>query len=386
MLSLFRKKYAPLNPFLTGIFLSLLPAAGAQTPAKTAEPPNYRSPEVTAPGEVTVRFYSPNAQSVSVEGDWDNWTKHPLSRDPLGLWSVKLGPFPPDLYEYRLRVDGLPILDPKNAEMRPFQNRVEIPGTTPLFIDPQPGARGTVRAEFYPSKAARTVRRVHVYTPPGYEDASRTRYPVLVLLHGSGDDDESWASGLGRANVILDNLIRRGEAVPMIVVMPNGHVDVPGKTLTFNEENDLFEKDLLEDVLPLVDKHYRTLPRRESRAICGLSMGGGQTVTVGMKHPEVFSAFGVFSAGIWNGAAPQFETAVERLAQQEKSLLPNAPRPLIWIGIGKQDFLYTNYEALTARLREAKLPFTSVETRGGHVWFNWRDYLHQFAPLLFHSR
>lgn len=337
-------------------------------------PPRYVSPEAATDGRVTVRLFAPNAKKITVEGAWDNWKPQPLTRGSDGLWSATLGPLAPDLYEYRFTVDGLQMLDPKNPALRPFTSRVEVTGgASNLLWQPQDTPRGSVQAMPYFSKGLALARRAHVYTPPGYEE-SKDRYPVLFLLHGSGDDDSHWSSGLGRANVILDNLLHNKQIPPMIMVMPDGHLRAPEKTFP----PDAFERELTEELLPLIDRRFRT---NTSRSICGLSMGGGQTVTAGMAHPELFSSFGIFSAGIWQNSEALFEKAITTLEKANSE-----PPHLIWIGIGKDDFLYTHCEALKKRLSEAHLPFTYVESEGGHVWHLWRSHLAQFAPLAFLPR
>lgn len=332
---------------------------------------DYSSPDVKADGRVIFRLYAPGAQNVVTVGAWDNWQRHKMTRESGGLWTVTIGPLANDIYEYKFTVDGLDILDPKNGEFRPMTNRVEVNrGRKDLVWQPQNVPHGSITVMPYDSKSAGIQRRAHIYTPPGYEENRRERYPVLYLLHGSGDNDSHWSSGLGRANVVIDNLIAQGKVPPMIVVMPHGHIYYQGKPTP----QDAIERDIVEDLLPLVDKRFRTSKRR---AMCGLSMGGGQTVTIGMKHPELFSAFGIFSAGIFNG--PQFETAISTF---EKSVRNPAKQPLVWVAIGKDDFLMRQYGELKTRLNR-NLKATYVETEGGHVWHLWRQYLADFAPLAF---
>lgn len=343
-----------------------------------AAPPPYRSPDVTDDGgRVVLRTYAPNARVVRVSGEWDGWKAHDLTRGENGVWSVTIGPLPADLYEYRFNVDGQDAVDIKNPQLRPFTNLLEVTrGKSDLFWQPQPGLRGSIHTLFYDSRAASIPRRVHVYTPPGYEDSPRRRYPTLYLLHGSGDDDSSWSSGLGRANVIVDNLIRDGKMPPMVVVMPDGHVRAPGKTFPPTA----FGDDLVGDLVPLIDKRFRT---NRERSICGLSMGGAQTVTVGMAHPELFHSFGIFSAGVRSEAPGPFDSAIATLAAARGG---EKPGPLVWIAIGKEDFLFERCQTLKQKLTAAKLSFTYVETAGGHVWHNWRAYLAQFASLAFRPR
>lgn len=359
--------------------ISRAPTSGAPVVADVLD---YVSPETTLDGRFIVRYYSLEAKAVAVETEFDNWTHHRLQRSANGLWSYTSPPLPPDVYEYALHVDGLGIYDAKNGAARSGRfNQVEVSGAKPAVFQRQYGAQGTLHSHLYQSKATGTLRRVKVYTPPGYE-TSNARYPVLYLLHGSGGDDNDWTREVGRANIILDNLIGEGKAVPMIVVMPQGHIRIPGKKLDRASSGILFERDLLGDVLPLVERSYRTQSDRAHRAIAGLSMGGGQTVTVGFSHPELFCAYGVFSAGVWKGTEPQFESAIAALQNAPTQQSPQS-RALVWLAIGKNDFVRPYSQVLLAHLRGAKIPFSYHESAGGHTWLNWRHYLAAFAPLLF---
>jgi enterochelin esterase family protein len=209
-----------------------------------------------------------------------------------------------------------------------------------------------------------------VYVPAGYGEHAETRFPVLYLLHGSGDQDDGWGT-VGRANYIADNLIAMGQAKPMIIVMPNGTYPH-----TKGHESD-FETDLLEVIVPLVEAHYRVAPGAANRALAGLSMGGFQTLDVGVKHMDQFAWLGVFSAGVRGDEYAQTHGAFLDKANDRLSLF--------WIGIGEDDFLLPNENDLERLLNGKHVKFVSQISKGGHTWTNWRHYLHDFLPLLFHE-
>jgi enterochelin esterase family protein len=263
-----------------------------------------------------------------------------------------------------------------------------------------PGAVGPFK---YNSPALGGTGRAHVYTPPGYE-AGRDRYPVFYLLHGAGDVDDSWSS-VGRAGFILDTLIAAGKAKPMIVVMPAGHTNGAGAALGATKTPgpqempgigsgpDPFVNDFVTDLMPYVEKTYRVLTNRQSRAIAGLSMGGNQTLNIAVPHLDKFAYIGVYSSGIISGGrgAPPATTPASPFAEawekQNLAALDNAASKrglnLLWFGTGKDDFLLETTKSTVALLK--KHGFTPVfhQSEGGHTWLNWRDYLSEFAPMLF---
>src|SRR5262249_5449667 len=241
-------------------------------------------------------------------------------------------------------------------------------------------------------------RRMHVYTPPGYE-LGKGRYPVFYLLHGAGDCDDSWTS-VGRANFILDNLIAGGKSKPMIMAMPAGHT----RAFSFGgpppsgprPPADEFEQDFLRDILPYVEKHYRVLADRKDRAIAGLSMGGGQTLNLAIPHQDMFAYFGVFSSGLFNafpfrrpGDASPAPAANARnpWEDEHKAELDNGEwrkgLKLAWFSTGKDDFLVQTTRNSVDLLKKHGFNVVYEESGGGHTWLNWRDYLIKFAPQLF---
>jgi len=246
---------------------------------------------------------------------------------------------------------------------------------------------GAVAAVHYFSKSLQRPRRMLVYTPPGYEKG-QGEYPVFYLLHGAGDSDDSWTS-VGRAGVILDNLIAAGKARPMVVVIPAGHTG-PSRPGGGSSPND-FSRDFSEDLRPYIEKNYRVKTDRSSRAIAGLSMGGGQTLSVAFGNLSDYGYIGVFSSRVFgiaggrNGGAPSTRWEDAHKATLDDASLKEGLK-LVWFGCGKEDFLVQTSKATVDMLTKHKFDVTSKDTDGGHTWLNWRDYLAEFAPMLFQEK
>jgi len=217
------------------------------------------------------------------------------------------------------------------------------------------------------------LRRMHVYTPPGYEKNNKS-YPVLYLVHGAGDSDHSWAT-VGRANNILDNLIAVGKAEPMIIVMPNGHTPDRPKNAGNMLQNSDFSDDLLKVIIPYIDKNYRTIANAGNRAMAGLSMGGAHTIQNGLPHPELFHYIGVFSI---SGGGEQYEKANDAALKKAAAAIK-----LVYYAYGREDFVARNTDQLKGTLNKYGIRLTLHETSGGHTWINWREYLNDFVPRLF---
>ncbi len=334
----------------------------------TARPPLV-SPDVGADGKVTFRLRAPKAEKVAVSS-WDltPWLGGPakeLARDAEGVWSLTVGPVGPGLYDYVFEVDGVRSVDMANglvcAGRRRLRSALEVPGPPgrPRQDEWRDVPHGAVAMQWTGSR-----RRLHVITPPGYETQKDRRYPVLYLLHGSGDDDSHWTT-LGRANVIADNLVADGRAEPMIIVMP----DAAGSYETC-------ERDLLEVVIPFVESAYRVKPGRESRAIAGLSNGGGQSLWAGLRHLDRFGWVGAFSASTW-------EMASGVPGAEKDPAKVNASLRLLWIRVGADDHLLQTTRTFIGMLKAAGLRHDYAETAGGHSWQVWRRNLADFLPLLF---
>jgi len=363
-------------------------------PASTSPQPAPKSPEVDKAGMVTFRIYAPAATEVKVQAEGNEATPGmtsekmnanpggiPMIKAGNGVWSYTLGPIQPGVYSYNFVVDGAAVADPRNPASSETLNAVksmyEVPGAAFLEYgkDVPHGAIAVVR---YPSAVLNELRRMHVYTPPGYEGDAK-RYPVLYLLHGGGDSDDSWAT-IGRAGAILDNLIAEHKAVPMMIVMPAGHIS---RTMSFDLNtmgHDKFNADLTDSIVPFVDQLYRTLADRQNRAIAGLSMGGLQTLTISLTRSDLFAYVGIFSSGWF----PQTREQVERtdLATYKSSGKPFA---LYWVNVGKLDIAYENSNSSVELLKKYGIKPDTHTSEGFHAWNNWREYLRTFAPLLFRA-
>jgi enterochelin esterase family protein len=305
-----------------------------------------------------------------------------MAKDERGIWTATIGPLPADMYNYTFSVDGLSIADPRNKTVKLGARSgptsvLEVSGDRSAFLAIRNVPHGTVHIHHYFSKPVNGMRRLHVYTPPGYDPSARTRYPVLYLLHGSGDTDAEW-DYLGRSGIILDNLLADGKAKPMVVVMPDGHAAAGG------DNTGKFGEDLLNEVIPLVEHGYRVSAAREQRALAGLSMGGAQTMAVGLPNLDKFSHLGVFSMGV-GGRAGGGGEAFEKTHQSvlSKAEETNKKLKLFWIACGKEDFLMPGVVTLRQVLDKNNVKYIYRESEGGHNWYNWRIYLSEFYPMLF---
>lgn len=345
------------------------------------------SPEVHPDGTITFRFFDPNAHKVmlTLEGA----LPAPMQRSERGVWSATTPPLRPELYGYSFMADGVPTFDPFNPMLKPnllmVENMVLVPGSTPMPWEITDVPHGVVHHVFYHSGVVGDNSDYYVYTPPGYNPRAKKKYPVLYLLHGYSDDASAWTA-VGRANIILDNLIASGKAKPMIVVMPLGY-GAPEilsrrsggfRNHALVQENlDKFRDSLLHEVIPQVEKDYRAKTDRRDRAITGLSMGGGESLYVGLDDMRQFAWVGAFSAGLGEGD----------FAKEFPSLTPESVSRLrlLWIACGTNDHVVGPFnKRFQAWLASKKIPYTKVETPGGmHTWMVWRGNLVAFAPLLF---
>ena len=376
--------------------------------------PSVESPVINADGTVTFRFQAPKAVKVEVTGDFLPTQKievefngNKMTYDAPGVGELKEGrggvweyttPFvvAPDLYNYTFRVDGVSQIDPHNM----WVNR-DVASLTSVLLVPAAGERsdlyaihqvphGTVSKVWYHSATAGFDRRLTVYTPAGYE-TSKAKYPVLYVLHGIGGDEDAWVTQ-GRATQILDNLIARGEAKPMIVVFTNGNISCeaaplenaqgyvnPTMSLPKTMEG-TFEKSFPE-IVKFIDSRYRTIAKKQSRAICGLSMGGFHTLNISLNYPDMFNYSGMFSAAI-GVSDPSISPLYQDFDKKLATYFAKKPA-LLWIGIGKTDFLIQANNDFRAKLDANGFPYKYMETEGGHIWKNWRIYLTEFVPLIF---
>jgi enterochelin esterase family protein len=374
--------------------LVLLALAGAAVGQPKKEPsPNDRlvSPEVHPDKKVTLRIYAPKASEVTLRGDWMTGQPAKLEKDDKGVWSTTVGPLTPDFYSYAFTMDGVRTLDPKNPTIKQgiasLDSMFFLSGPEADFEDQKPVPHGDVRKVWYQSTTLDQQRRMHVYTPPGYEGGSG-KYPVFYLLHGGGDEDSGWST-IGRAGFILDNLIAAGKARPMLVVMPNGSLPwpaaaTPGAKLDPKEMaafQDRFTNELMKDVVPYVEKHFRVQAGPVHRALAGLSMGGGQTTRVLVTHPDQFAYLGIWSAGLFGGNAEAFENQNAAFFKDAGKVNKTVKR--LEIVVGDQDFALNGSKALAGLFDKHGIKHELRTTGGGHTWINWRHYLNEWAPKLF---
>jgi enterochelin esterase family protein len=395
----------------------LAPSAHAQRGRGGTPPPQVTSPEIQPDRKIAFRIFAPQAQAVRLAaGDIQGLGQNTqLAKSENGVWEIAVGPVEPGTYRYNFNVDGVSTLDPRNPAISESNNNpwslIHVPGSD--FADTKNVPHGAVSAVTYYSTTLGAFRRMHVYTPPGYERNS-DKYPVFYLLHGAGDSDDSWTS-VGRAAFILDNLIAAKTAKPMIVVMPAGHTrrgpsagGVAGRSAT--EE---FVKDFMTDVIPHVEKNYRVATGRANTAVAGLSMGGNHALQAGIPHLDKFAYIGVYSSGLIGAfpqlggrrGAPPAAPAAAPGAARGAAAPAAAPPPaedweklhaanlsnaglkkglkLFWFGTGKDDFLLPTTQATVELFKKHGFNPVYKETPGGHTWIVWRNYLNEFAPQLF---
>lgn len=375
---------------LTLFFLSAGSIAQAQE-ISAMQAPKVVSPEVAADNSVSFRVFSPNANTVTVNGSWMAFGETlPLTKEENGIWSVTVDPLPSSMYHYNFFVDGVSAIDPTNPEAlrdgTRYASMLIVPGDGAETFELNETPHGNISKVWYQSPSLNSYRRMYVYTPPGYDSGSE-KYPVLYLLHGAGGDEDAW-SALGRANYILDNLIAEGKAKPMLIVMTNGNAwqtstlrMVPGAPQITRENRGQyqgkFEKSLVEDVVPYIEKNYRVIASKEGRALAGLSMGGGHTITASIEYPGTFDYIGVFSSGIFDANADMNELEMKFAALKSSGV------EKYWVACGVDDFVMDSNKRLLSILDKTDFEHTYHESAGGHTWANWRDYLALFAPMLF---
>ena len=392
-----RHRYA----FVAALVLSAATVAAQQGGRGGPQAPQVSSPDVSADRRISFRIYAPQAREIrlnasDIPGLGQNTR---FTKADNGVWELTVGPLDSGAYRYNFNVDGVATIDPRNPAISESNNNVwslvYVPGSD--LFDSKAVPHGAVAEVTYRSSTLGRDRRMHVYTPPGYENG-RDRYPVFYLLHGAGDNDDSWST-VGRAGFILDNLIATQKARPMVVVMPAGHTSRTNANSVGRSATDEFVGDFVTDVMPYIAKHYRTLTDRPNTAIAGLSMGGLQTLEVAIPRLERFAYVGVYSSGLigtfpnagGRGAAAAAATPAPagpvewekvNAAKLDDANLKKGLR-LLWFGTGKEDFLLSTTNATVDLFKRHGFSPVFVESPGGHTWINWRNYLSDFAPQLF---
>jgi enterochelin esterase-like enzyme len=389
---------------ILGLLVCLSGFAQEKTPVMPKQGPVVNSPEVLTDGRVIFRILAPKAESVGLQAsDIPGLARGgpQFAKAENGVWEATIGPVAPGAYRYTFMVNGVAVVDPRNPSVSESNNNswslVYVPGSE--FMETGKVLHGAVATVNYYSTALGRDRRMHVYTPPGYESGS-SKYPVFYLLHGAGDCDDSWSS-VGRAGFILDNLIAAKKAKPMVVVMPAGHTSASvgmGGGGGMGPMIDAFSQEFNKDILPYIEGNYRVLTDRRNRAMAGLSMGGMQTLNIAISDLGKYAYVGVFSSGIF-GSGPRTPAAPGAAAlstpapstpdweQQHLAMLDNAALKkdlkLVWFATGSEDFLLNTTKASVEMLKKHGFSPVYKETGGGHTWVNWREYLNEFAPQLF---
>ena len=353
------------------------------------------SPQVHTDKKVTFRYLAPSAKQVLLGGSQFGAAQVPMTKDSVGIWSVTVGPVKPDIYPYSFTVDGVTVMDPANVDYFPNErfkaSLVDIPGDTALIHSMRDVPHGTVTYEYYPSVEGSTGSLV-VYTPPGYDKATSKKYPVFYLISGTTDTEETFFK-VGRTNLILDNLIAEGKAIPMIIVMPYGNpmariAEQTGKAkpadIVSRDGEDaikrakLFETDLITKVIPYVEKNYRAIKNRDSRAIGGFSRGGGQTLRTAFGNMDKFSWICCYSAYL---STPEMESSFKNVYENPERT--NKELKLLWVSVGNEDFLYKPTLEFIDFLKSKNVNHKTLITSGGHTWMNVKNYVTQTAQLLF---
>lgn len=366
-----------------------------QLNAQNQRGPRVVSPEIHPDNKVTFRLLAPEATKVTISGNWmPGWgTQVDMAKGDSGIWSATTEMLAPEFYTYYFNVNGVKTLDAQNVQVvrdgTRYENYVIVPGAASDVYAVKDVPHGNISKVWYPSPSLNKTRRMYIYTPPGY-DGSKDKYPVLYLLHGAGGDEDAWTT-LGRTPYILDNLIAARKAKPMIVVMTNGNAwssAAPGeepKTAAAPDYTQMarggFEKSLVADVIPFVEKNYRVLTDKNNRAVAGLSMGGMHTQNISNANPGMFGYIGVMSMGLMNDR--RWATYNEEEHKKQLKALQDSGVKLYWIACGKEDFLIESVNNLRKLYDGMGFKYEYVETTGGHTWTNWRIYLAELSPKLF---
>ena len=375
-------------------FLCLLLLTFSIVKAQPPRGPLVVSPEVHQDKKITFRYQAPRAKEVKLSAQFEKASVS-MTKDSTGLWSVMVGPVKPDSYPYSFQVDGITVMDPANVAYFPNErfkaSMVDVPGEEPLVFAMKNVPHGTVTYEYYPS-IQETTGSLVVYTPPGYEKNPSRKYPVFYLISGTTDTEETFFK-VGRVNLILDNLIAEGKANPMIVVMPYGNPlariaeqtskPKPADVMVRDGEDaikrvQLFEGDLIHQVIPYIDKNYRTLTDRNNRAIGGFSRGGGQTLRAGFNNMDTFAWICSFSAGL---SPAEMESNYKHIGADAKKT--NEQLRLLWISVGTEDFLYQGNVAFMEYLKSKNVKYKSLLTDGGHTWMNVKTYVTETVQIVF---
>ena len=330
---------------------------------------DYKSTELLDNGKVAFRLYAPEAEAVSFSGDLAERIPVNMARNAEGVWEVVMEGVEPGVYRYYFNVDGVKTIDPRSEQAIETYSLLKYSPEGDEFFALRDVPHGALVQRYYKSNSAGCVRRLHLWTPPGYEKMNN-KLPVFYLVHGGGDNDSGWAQ-LGAANLILDNLYAEGKIVPMVVVMPDGHID-----------SDVFVKDLCTDVVPFIEENYNVYSDPSHRALGGLSNGGLQTMKVILGPHQMFDTYLVLSSGWFPQREEEYSANVKKLNSVAEELNKHV-KMLIFTQGGPEDIAYENGQKTVAEFAKAGVKYEYTEGPGGHTWYTWRYNLRDLAPRLF---
>lgn len=363
--------------------ISLGQAVENSTPAPTNINQN-QCPCIMPDNSVIFQIKAPNASKIQI----DLGKKYDMVKDANGLWTVRTEPLDPGFHYYFLVIDDIPVADPASQSFfgtGKMTSGIDIPEEGVDFYDVKNVPHGAMSSRLYFSKVTNSWRRLYVYTPPGYDKNINQKYPVVYLQHGGGEDETGWVTQ-GKTDLVLDNLFALGKAKPMIVVIANGNVRASAAGYT-SEAMESFKMEMTQNIVPFIDENYRTLANRKNRAICGLSMGGGQSFYAGLENLDIFSAVGIFSSGLFGGIrttlANAFDAEKEIPGLLSKSSEFNQKLDLFYISCGEGDMRIDHTKKAVATMREKGLKVEFNSFPGDHEWQVWRKSFHDFASRVF---
>ncbi len=335
-------------------------------------------PQIQPDGRAVFRIKAPEAQKVQL----DLGKKYDMVKNSEGVWEVTTDSLSEGFHYYSLIIDGVAVADPASETfygMGRMASGFEVPFKGDGYYEIKNVPHGDIRIKNYYSTVTNSWRRFYMYTPPGYDENCSEKYPVLYLLHGGGEDESGWATQ-GKTNLILDNLIAEKKAVPMLIVMVDGNIPLN----SFGEDVlKVFEAELKQCVIPFVEKNYRVKTESNDRALAGLSMGGIQTLYVGVNNTNLFSYLGVFSSGWIQPMQKDLANSQYEFMKNHVDMI-NGNLKQFWVSIGgKEDIAYNNCQAMLAKFGDMKIKYTYYDYPGGHTWPVWRNDLYHFAQLLF---
>ncbi|WP_204273557.1 alpha/beta hydrolase-fold protein [Draconibacterium mangrovi] len=372
------------------VFCLLAGFVSAQMPENSISAPTNNNanqcPCIMPDNSVMFEVKAPNAQKVQI----DLGKKYDMEKGVDGVWSVRTEPIVPGFHYYFLVIDDVPVADPASQSFYgtgKMTSAIDIPEKGVDFYEIKDVPHGALSSKYYYSEYTKNWRHLFVYTPPGYDKNTREKYPVVYIQHGGGEDETGWAVQ-GKTDIILDNLIAEGKAKPMIVVISNGNVRAPGGAFGGYSSQGMvpFKEEMTKNIVPFIDKNYRTLADAKNRAICGLSMGGGQAFFVGLESPDFFGSVGVFSTGLFGGirtSGSGFDAEKEIPGLLSESEKFNKNLDLFYISCGEQDMRIEHTKKAVKTMRDSGLDVEFNSFPGDHEWQVWRKSLLDFASRVF---